>query len=133
MNTIDKIFMIDSVTDEITELIDHINNAKSKALKDRLQKELDMKREVLEGFKCSLADDIVESTLYSTDDDFDEDDDIPNDDPCSLCDICDEPCCDCFESDEEDENVALLRRVAKMINHTADCLEENGKVKVTVD
>ena len=122
MNTIDKILMIDSVEDEIAELINHIDNAKSKAAREHLQKELDMKKEVLEGFKCSLADDIVSSVLYDSDED-DEDD------------ICDGDCDDCPFGDPEEEegNVALLRKVAELISHAADCIEENGRVKVSIE
>ena len=122
MNTLDKILMIDSVEDEIAELIDCIDNAKSKAAKEHLEKELDMKRTVLEGFKCSLADDIVASTLYADDED-------------DLCDGDCESCDDCPFDDleEEDGNVALLRKVADLISHAADCIEENGKVKVSVN
>ena len=125
MNTIDKILMIDSIRDEISELIDEIDSAKSRAAKEHLQKELDMKRTVLDGFKCSLADDVVASTLYS--DDEDEEDEL-----CDFC-PCDSCPCDDYEGELEEGNVALLRRVADIISHAADCIEENGKVKVTVD
>lgn len=120
MNTIDKILMIDSIRDEIAELLDCIDNAKSKALKDQLQKDLDTKRTVLNGFKCSLADDVVASTLYSSDED-DEDD---------LC----EGCCpfDDTEDDTEEGDVVLLRKVATLISQAADQLEKNGKVKVFI-
>ena len=132
MNTIDKILMIDSIYDEIAELINHIDNAKSKAAKEHLEKELEMKRQVLEGFKCSLADDIVASTLYA-DDDEDEDEDELCD---GCCEFCDDPCDEIegAEGFEEDEgNVALLRKVAELISHAADCIEENGKVSVSIE
>ena len=122
MTTLKKILMIDSIYDEIAELVRLVDNAKSKAAREHLQKELDMKKEVLEGFKCSLADDIVSSVLYDSDED-DEDDG------------CDGDCDDCpFDDFEEDEgNVALLRRVADLISHAADCIEENGRVKVSIE
>ena len=123
MNTIDKILMIDSIRDEIAELIDEIDSAKSKAAKEHLQKELDMKRTVLDGFKCSLADDVVASTLYSDDEDEEDEED-------DLCDFCP---CDDFEGDMEEGNVALLRRLSELISQAADCIEENGSVKVSVD
>ena len=128
MNTIDKILMIDSVEDEIAELINHIDNAKSKAAKEHLEKELDMKRTVLEGFKCSLADDIVASTLYA-----DEDEDELCD---GCCEFCDDPCDEIEGAEDfehEEGNVALLRRVADLISHAADCIEENGRVKVSIE